>query len=292
MPAAPPPWYDDGMSTAASTLLVEHLRAQVEALAKAEDGMVWGDPEGVHDARVATRRLRAALTEFPRLLDDDGTADLRKRLHAWSALLGEARDLEVQLGRLDELGGYIARLRAGNAVGPRFERALAAAVEHVGTPEHAALRADLERLTADPPFTRKAERDWDAELPRGARKSARRVTRRAGRAAGKDGADLDGALHRVRKAARRARYASEIVARGSGDVAHEAADAAERFEHVQDVLGAQHDGVVLRELLASLRAAAVAAGEDPAPYDALSAAERDRATSSLAALVLVPSPPA
>ena len=287
---APHPWYDDGMGTTAGTLLKEHLRAQVAALAAAEGDMAWGGEEGVHDARVATRRLRAAMTELPRLIEDDGAGDLRQRLHGWSQLLGEARDLEVQLARLEELGDHVARLRALNTLGSRLEEARTAAVEHLATPEHVRLREDLERFANDPPFTRKAKHAWDDELARAAGKASRRTSRRADRAVGKEGPELDEALHRVRKAARRARYAAEILARGSGSVAHDAAETAERFAHVQEVLGRQHDGVVLRRILASLRAEAVAAGEDPAPYDELAAAELTRATASLTTLVLVPSP--
>ncbi|WP_425955437.1 CHAD domain-containing protein [Xylanimonas sp. McL0601] len=278
------------MGTTAGTLLTEHLRAQVAALAAAEDDLAWDGSKGVHDARVATRRLRAALTELPRLLADDDVDDLRQRLKDWSGLLGESRDLEVQLARLEELGDHVARLRALDTLGPRLEQARAAAVEHLGTPEHTGLRTDLDLFATHPPFTRKAEHAWDDELPRGARKAARRMARRADRAVGKEGPELDAALHRVRKAARRARYAAEIVARGSGGVASEAADSAERFARVQEVLGRQHDAAVLREVLTSLRAAAVEAGEDPAPYDVLAAAEFARATSSLTTLVLVPTP--
>ncbi|QAY64062.1 CHAD domain-containing protein [Xylanimonas allomyrinae] len=276
------------MGTTAGTLLVTHLRAQVAALAAAESDVVAGGPEGVHDARVAIRRVRAALSEMPRLVDDDEVGDLPERLRGLGRVLGEPRDLEVLLARIDAAGDDAVRRRAHATLDARLDRARADAVAHLGTPEHARLRADLRALVAHPPLTRRTRRRWDAELPRGTRRAARRVDRRVRDAARADVGDLDDALHRVRRAARRARYAAEIVARGSGEVAREAVASARRFEHVQEVLGRQHDGVVLRQALAPLRAAAAEAGEDPAPYDDLAQTDLDRATLSLAALVLSP----
>ena len=59
-----------------------------------------GDPEGVHQARVATRKLRSNLRTFGPLLDPDWTDPLRSEL-GWLALgLGAVRDREVLLDRL------------------------------------------------------------------------------------------------------------------------------------------------------------------------------------------------
>jgi inorganic triphosphatase YgiF len=66
------------------------------------DARVGADPEGVHDVRVAIRRLRSALA----LLEDAPGFDAedlkrwRKRLKGLAAALGAVRDLDVQLGRL------------------------------------------------------------------------------------------------------------------------------------------------------------------------------------------------
>ncbi|GAB2468558.1 CHAD domain-containing protein [Xylanimonas ulmi] len=275
------------MGTTAGALLTEHLRVQVAALATALDDVVADGPEGVHDARVAIRRLRAGLTEFPRMVDAAHARDLNERLRALGRALGEPRDLEVLLARLDTVDDAAVRRRAHAALGPRLTLARAAAVGRLATPEHARLRADLDELAARPPLTAKAREPWRAEAPRGARRAARRVTRRVRAATRAEPAALDDALHAVRRAARRARYAAEVVGRGKGGVARDAQEAARRFEHVQEVLGQQHDGVVLRRALAPLRADAVAAGEDPAPYDALAATELDRATLSLATVVLL-----
>jgi CHAD domain-containing protein len=278
------------MATTAGTLLAAYLRAQVSALADAEADVAAGRPDGVHDARVAARRLRTALQDLTPLLDD-AAGDLPERLRTWTRRLGEARDLEVQLAALEELGAQTARDRARDTLGPRLAAARDAVVEHLGTPEHLALRADLDRLAAEPPLAARAARAWDEELPRRVAKAEARVARRARRAASADGAALDEALHGVRKAARRARYVAEVAAQGDGGPASAAAEAARRYETVQDALGTHHDAVVLRQVLAGLRADAGAAGEDPRPYDTLADATRDRANAVLAALALTTRPP-
>src|SRR6202165_3890857 len=59
-----------------------------------------GDPEAVHQARVATRKLRSHLRTFAPLLDPEWTDPLRSEL-GWLALgLGAVRDREVLLDRL------------------------------------------------------------------------------------------------------------------------------------------------------------------------------------------------
>ena len=60
------------------------------------------DPEGVHQARVATRRLRSDLRTFGALLDPDWTDALRAELGWIGGLLGAVRDADVLLERLDD----------------------------------------------------------------------------------------------------------------------------------------------------------------------------------------------
>ncbi|QAY69607.1 CHAD domain-containing protein [Xylanimonas protaetiae] len=242
------------MGTRASDLLSAALRDHVAALAAAEADLLAGGPDAVHDARVTLRRLRADLGEFPRLVDADVAADLRDRLQAWGRLLGEARDLEVVLGMLDDDAVPEATRTAARAAWTaRWDAARAAAVAHLGTAEHARLTADLAATAAHPPLTRRAGRSWKDELPRGLRRSRRRVERRDRRladlAAGSPGASLDTAEHSVRKAVRRARYAAEVLARGTGRKAARAADTAARLARRQDDLGAAHDRTLLRQAL-------------------------------------------
>lgn len=56
--------------------------------------------EGLHQARVAIRRLRSALSIFKALLGDPESEAIKSRLRAFAALLGEGRNLDVYLERL------------------------------------------------------------------------------------------------------------------------------------------------------------------------------------------------
>src|SRR5436190_7535261 len=61
---------------------------------------IGDDPEDVHQARVATRRLRSDLRTFRSLLDQEQAQVLRDELKWAADLLGDVRDADVLLERL------------------------------------------------------------------------------------------------------------------------------------------------------------------------------------------------
>jgi triphosphatase len=67
-----------------------------------QDARAGEDPEGVHDVRVAVRRLRSALALLEDAPDFDSNVlrRWRRRLKRLAVALGAVRDLDVQLGRL------------------------------------------------------------------------------------------------------------------------------------------------------------------------------------------------
>ena len=78
------------------------LRRQFTALLACEPGTRLGDdPEELHDMRVASRRLRAALSLFADVLPPSA-AKLHDDLRWVGHTLGAVRDLDVQLEQLDE----------------------------------------------------------------------------------------------------------------------------------------------------------------------------------------------
>ena len=79
------------------------------------------------------------------------------------------------------------------------------------------------------------------------------------------------ALHEVRKAARRARYASEVAAAVVGAPARRSAKRAHR---VQEALGTQHDAVTRQETLRRLAHQADLDGESTFTYGRLHALEQ------------------
>ena len=81
-----------------------------------------------------------------------------------------------------------------------------------------------------------------------------------------DGEGRDEALHRVRKAAKRARYTAELAEPALGKTAKQAH---KRFKALQEVLGARQDQVVAADYLHRAALAAAADGENAFTYGLL-----------------------
>jgi len=101
------------------------------------------DIERVHDMRVASRRLRAALEVFAPCFDRDEHRDLLREVKHLARALGERRDPDVQIAALEKLRGklapenhpgvdlLIARAREQQAAGnSALREALEAALTH------------------------------------------------------------------------------------------------------------------------------------------------------------------
>ena len=67
----------------------------VEQIRRNETAALAGDPEGVHQMRVGSRRLRAAMSAFRKLLPDDQRRWASRELKWLADTLGEARNLDV-----------------------------------------------------------------------------------------------------------------------------------------------------------------------------------------------------
>jgi CHAD domain-containing protein len=88
------------MSEAGRQILRRSLRKLLENEAVAREG---NDPEGVHDMRVATRRLRATLKLLEvSVFDPIITRRFRKQLRKLANALGATRDSDVFLQHLDD----------------------------------------------------------------------------------------------------------------------------------------------------------------------------------------------
>ncbi|HEY2428498.1 MAG TPA: CYTH and CHAD domain-containing protein, partial [Acidimicrobiales bacterium] len=89
------------------------VAASVARLLRHDPGVRLGDdPEDVHQARVATRRLRSDLRTFRSLVDEQWAGALRDELGWIAGLLGEVRDADVLHERL---GKQVAPLPAADA---------------------------------------------------------------------------------------------------------------------------------------------------------------------------------
>jgi CHAD domain-containing protein len=88
---------------AAATVAV---RAQ-EVWEHAENVLDMGDIERVHDMRVATRRLRAVIEIYSSCFPARVLGPVLRDVKALADALGERRDPDVLLARLDEMEGVV-----------------------------------------------------------------------------------------------------------------------------------------------------------------------------------------
>ncbi|CAA9492491.1 MAG: Adenylate cyclase [uncultured Rubrobacteraceae bacterium] len=115
------------------------LRKQFAVMGSHEPGTRLGeDAEELHDMRVATRRLRAAMKLFEDVLPERSRW-LREELRHFAGSLGAVRDLDVQIEEIKGVGG-----------GDQEEvEALAAIVTGLGERREAARKRLLETLDSD-----------------------------------------------------------------------------------------------------------------------------------------------
>ena len=232
------------------------------------------DPEGVHQARVATRRFRSSLRTFRPVLDQGWTDRLRTRAKWLADRLGAVRDADVLLARLR---GRVEQLDQPDAqaaewllerLGTERDAARAALLAAMREGAYVQLLDDLIAAASGPMVLDGGRSAAEALVPRVA-KTWRRL-RDEVRQAGPEPSDAQ--LHRIRIRAKRCRYAAEAVAPVVGKPAERFAAAAEA---IQEILGDQHDAVVAQEWLRT--AAVEATGRGALAAGLLIAAERERA---------------
>ena len=220
-------------------LLKQRLTALLDAMPAAQAG----DMRSVHQARVATRRLREALPVLRTSLNDHALGRAERQVRKMTRALGPVRELDVALAHLDELaanhlvsGRALTRLRQTIAR-ERFarRRELLAAITP-GKMERLRQRLGRAGEGADdvpPPTSALAEAH--AQVVRRARRLGSAVERAGG-------LYLPDRLHTVRIAAKKLRYALEIErelkrSRGTARVA--------QLKRLQDLLGRVHDYEIL-----------------------------------------------
>lgn len=85
----------------ANGLVQKAVRAQVRAMRTQVDLVRAEDPDGIHDLRVASRRLRAILTAHAKSFPKTKLGKLRKRIQRVTTVLGKPRELDVTLALLE-----------------------------------------------------------------------------------------------------------------------------------------------------------------------------------------------
>jgi CHAD domain-containing protein len=202
------------------------------------------DPEGVHQARVATRRLRSDLRTFGPVLDPAWAGRLREELARYAEALGAARDADVLLDVL--AAGAAALDERDTAVASRLIDRLRRHRQGIQEELLAAMRSRRYLALLDDLV---AAAHTPAVLPEVATMSARTLGQLMQRpwkhlehtvaAAGPDPSDED--LHAIRIRAKRARYAAEALVPAFGKRARRFAGSA---AELQGVLGRHQDAVI------------------------------------------------
>jgi CHAD domain-containing protein len=271
-----------GSDPTAGDVVRAAMTSSVLRLLEHDLGVRLGEaPEDIHQARVATRRLRSDLRTYGDLLDPAWADELRSALKGVADALGAVRDADVLLDRLRD---RTAHLREEERVaGERLVVTLEAERERdrkalLDLLAGDAYRALLDRLVEGaraPQLSALAAEPAGAVLPDLARKPWQKL-RDAVAAVEPDEPDEE--LHQVRIRAKRARYAAEVAALALGRPASRFAKAA---ADLQDVLGALQDAVVTEEWLRSAaegahRPVVLVAGQ----LIAMARADADRARSS------------
>ena len=264
-------------------VLRDGFRALARQVGDADQMVRAGDPEGIHDLRVAMRRTRSLLRTFRPLIDGHVVADterLRAELRWAAGELSPVRDLEVVYGEL-----FAAS--AEESLPPSVEERLARHRERTrrGAGQQVAnlLESDRYARILDDLDSRVEQVAWDDVTSDATRERLRRDWRRLRRRAEAaeslgPGEDPEAALHAVRKAAKRARYAAEVLAPVHGKRAARMAAVAER---VQDALGEHRDTLLTRDLLHRLGTEEDAAEEAVFAFGRLYAREEQRGQESL-----------
>ncbi|GIG35211.1 CYTH and CHAD domain-containing protein [Cellulomonas pakistanensis] len=273
----------------AGDVVAGYLSDQLDRVRSQDLRVRLGAAEGVHQMRVATRRMRNALKTFGALFEPGAVRPLRDELGWLAGELGRARDAEVMRERVRSAveapdaeeavgsGTHAAAVAADAELGREAEDAVRTLLRELDGDRYRRLLRDLAAFVAEPPLAEpgraRARKVLPAQVARRDRKVRRRL-RRAARAP--EGRRRDDALHATRKAAKAARYAGESVA---GVLGKDAARYARRMEDLQEVLGEHHDSVVARARLREL-ARTAPSSEVAFLYGRLHALEEARARES------------
>ncbi len=251
-----------------STTRSELLKKRVDQLTRVLDALEQGDVRALHQARVASRRLRelVPMLQLPRATG----RKIARRLRKITRQFGTVRELDVLLIQIDEL--HVSGRRASGGlgrVGVRVSKARDEARKQLSvtlpTSAMARLAHKLDRIAenlaaAERASSKAAARSWRWAIEA---RVAKRAERLAAAIAEAGAVYLPERLHTVRIAIKRLRYAVELSAEAAGT----RVDADLRLlKRSQDLLGRAHDVQMLidqaRRTQASLAPPSVAVWRD------------------------------
>lgn len=234
-------------SRVTTALLARRARALKRNLKEA----VEGDGKGVHQARVASRRLREAVPVLATGLKKSKAGKARRKIRRITKALGSIRELDVTVSLLDELA------RRDNVPRLALEHVRAHVIHEVEHRRETMLKR-LDRVNVaklDRRLKTLGEALAEAEAEQWRETLGARLLKRSRllKTAVENAGQLYEAerLHRVRIAAKKLRYAVELAAEIG---VKEAKASVLAIKRAQDTLGRLHDLQVLQTHVAAVQA--------------------------------------
>jgi inorganic triphosphatase YgiF len=230
-------------------------RTSLDQLMRNEDAVIAGDPEGIHQMRVAVRRLRAILSSFAPLLPDAQGRWASRELRWFGDVLGDARNLDVFADgllrpALEALPAASEFGRLAQATGRRRRKAHAAVIGSISSTHYTETLLALLRwldggdwhLAAAEALHEPIELLAPVLLDRCRAQAQKRAKHFARQSAKK--------RHKLRIALKKFRYAAELFAPLYSPA--EAKVFIQRLKRLQDDLGDANDVRVARDIVDSL----------------------------------------
>jgi CHAD domain-containing protein len=255
------------------TLLYSYLAEQLAIVRRQHPRALEGvDPEGVHQMRVATRRLRAIMKAFRSMLGDEVVSRFNAELRWLARNLGHARDADVterDAGEPLQTGaGHYQRFLAQETVSA-YEQL----VEVLLGERCAALEDELSRFVSAGPTPAMREQFGGLSIAECARQFIQTDLQKL--LVHGDAIDADAAatqLHKLRIEAKRFRYLLDFFSTVQPEQWLQLTEAVKKL---QDVLGEHQDAVTAQARIADYAASLTDDGDDRA--ELLSAARLMRA---------------
>jgi CHAD domain-containing protein len=213
---------------------------------------IGSDAEGVHQMRVATRRIRSDLRTFGPIVDGEWATQLKAEVKWLGGILGAVRDLDVQSARMIHTAGVlVADVRPlFDDITARHERARSVLLGELNGPRYMALLDRLVESVHNPVLTPLAEKSCEDQLPGLVARPWRKLDKAAKKLRRGSPAER---YHNTRILAKRTRYAAEAVAGALPAAESKAAGRlGKRCAKLQDVLGDFQDAVVAAGVIEEL----------------------------------------
>jgi len=239
-------------TSTAGEVVQAYLLEQWSALLRQDVILRAAPPEGVHQTRIAARRVRSAVAAYRTLFDPAQARVLKDELRWLGRQLSVARDVQVTESLLSaeledgdtHLAGSTATRRlARRVMNARRRDASAHVIDLLGSESYLQMLDDVAAGIAAP-MTGRAARPARRELRRRIRKTHRRVVRRWAAAQEAPPDERSELLHSARKAAKRLRYACEVAEPALGKRARRLRL---RAKSLASVLGEVQDALVLQQ---------------------------------------------